>query len=290
MIKTILAPLSGLGSDDVALETAYRTAHLFGAHIECLHVRPGAFEMVRGMPIVDGSTTLAMPEIWQAIEAEAKTRAQSARKSFDTFSKRNEIVTVTKPTSSGRVTAEWHEVEGNQRKITLQRARYNELVVFSHGSAGFDPLLDDVGEILVGCGRPLLIAPMEAPQTIATTVAIAWKETAEAARAVTAAMPLLKKAQKLLIFAAAEDLATKAIEEMERLASALRWDGFAPDVHCLVPEGSGVPDTVLKAAHQHKADLLVMGGYGHSRAREFVLGGFTQHALRKANLPVFLFH
>ena len=290
MVKTILVPTTGLPSDEIALETAYRTASLFDAHIECLHVRPDASEMIRGGPVMDGSVSLALPEIWSALESEAKARAAMAKKSFDAFCARNVIAMAEKPAATKRVTAQWNTVEGGVRAVTLMRAHYNDLVVYGRSRREFDPSLDDISDVVVASGKPVLLSPRHAPPKIATTVAIAWKETAEAARAVSAAMPFLAKAEKILVLAATERLATEAISSMERLAASLRWHGFAPEVDCLETDSSGAPEAVLAASKRRNVDLLVMGGYGHSRAREYVLGGFTQHMLNKSDVPLFLYH
>ena len=141
-------------------------------------------------------------------------------------------------------------------------------------------------------GRPLvLLAPKQAPENLAPTIAIAWKDTAEAARAVTAAMPLLMKADKVLILAAEESGgSTASLESAKRLVQQMRWHGISAEAHHVSPAGRSVADAIAHIAQERKADLLVMGAYGHSRFRELVLGGVTRDVLRECRLPVLLFH
>jgi nucleotide-binding universal stress UspA family protein len=121
------------------------------------------------------------------------------------------------------------------------------------------------------------------------TVVIAWKSTPEAGRAVTAAMPFLALARHIIIMTVAEG--ENAIEEegAARLMANLCWDGFSASVRRLQPGAQGAAETLLAAAREQAA-LLVMGGYGHSRVREWIFGGFTQRILRAAEIPVLIAH
>ena len=78
-------------------------------------------------------------------------------------------------------------------------------------------------------------------------------------------------------------------EEAERLMAALRWRGVPVTVRHLQADGHHAADKLLAAAREHAA-LLVMGGYGHSRLREWIFGGFTQHVLRGCEVPVLMAH
>jgi len=120
------------------------------------------------------------------------------------------------------------------------------------------------------------------------TVVIAWKATREAARAVTAALPFIQIAKEIVIITVAEDHRAPA-EEADRLMAGLRWHGVPVSVRRLQPNGQRPADTLLAAAREYAA-LLVMGGYGHSRLREWIFGGFTLHVLRGCEVPVLIAH
>ena len=121
------------------------------------------------------------------------------------------------------------------------------------------------------------------------TVVIAWKSTPETARAVTAAMPFLSLAKQVVIMTVAEDETTIEEEGAASLMAHLCWDGFAASVRRLEPGTEGAAETLLAAAREQAA-LLVMDGYGHSRLREWIFGGFTQRILRDAQVPVLIAH
>jgi nucleotide-binding universal stress UspA family protein len=161
--------------------------------------------------------------------------------------------------------------------------------VLSRGEAGEIP--PETGSILTGCGRPILLVPPAIPEDFSGTVAIAWKETAEAARAVTAAMPILKKASRIVVLSANESgEAAQAEASAVCLADQLRWHGVKVQAHQVPLDMLAPAEAVLAVAADMGAALVVMGGYGHSRAIEFVLGGFTRYALGHTQLPILLAH
>jgi nucleotide-binding universal stress UspA family protein len=102
-------------------------------------------------------------------------------------------------------------------------------------------------------------------------------------------MPFLSVAKQIVIMTVAEDETTIADEGAARLMANLRWDGFSASARRLEPGAQGAAEILLAAAREQGA-LLVMGGYGHSRVREWIFGGFTQRVLREAEIPVLMAH
>ena len=109
----------------------------------------------------------------------------------------------------------------------------------------------------------------------------------QAARAVAAAMPFLVRAKEIVILTVAEG--EQPDKSVDRLMRNLAWHGVRASKRILHPVARNAAETLLAAA-QEAAGLLVMGGYGHSRVREWVFGGFTEHVLTDAPLPVLLAH
>ena len=101
-------------------------------------------------------------------------------------------------------------------------------------------------------------------------------------------MPSLQLAKQIVIVTVAEDQRAHG-EAADRLMAGLRWHGIPISVRHLQPDGHNAADKLLTAAREHAA-LLVMGGYGHSRLREWIFGGFTQHVLRGCEVPVLMAH
>ena len=115
-----------------------------------------------------------------------------------------------------------------------------------------------------------------------------WKEAAEASRALMAALPLLA-AGKRVIVATVEETAESPGDDLG-IVRQLAWHGISAEPMRIPAEGRPVHEELECAATRYGADLLVMGAYGHSRARQLVFGGCTQHFLDGAELPVLLMH
>jgi nucleotide-binding universal stress UspA family protein len=150
-----------------------------------------------------------------------------------------------------------------------------------------------LGAIILGSGRPVLLAPDAETGGPIKTIAFAWKDTAEAARSLTAAMPLLNLATRVHLFCAEEGKQTTRpdrIASYENIIRYLRWHGFKADGHFVTVGIRTAAEAVLDGARSVEADLLVMGAYGRARLRELIFGGFTQEILNGTDFPVFLFH
>ena len=133
----------------------------------------------------------------------------------------------------------------------------------------------------------LLLAPSGGAEHIGRTVAIAWNGSVEATRALLGALPLLKQAALLHVLTVPG--AGTADEQAAALAAYLAWHELSVQQHALYPETS-VGVALLAKAKELGADLLVMGGYGHSRVRELIFGGATRHVLHHYDLPVLIAH
>lgn len=289
MIKTILVPLLGDGSDENVLGFAHAAAAQLHAHIHALHVSRNPVDDMLRLTIGDGVITR---ELWNAVERDIRDKRDRARHSFDVFCNSRAVQICNVPNAAPAGTASWHEVEGDPAAETSLRARFNDLVVVSRGddTSGFTPR--ELGEILVRSGRPVL---MSSPKTMCPktfeTIAIGWKDTLEAAHMMTAAMPLLETAKRVVILIASEYSDEEANRQhAERLTAELEWHGIKPEIRHLVPKEISVPEALIDAAGKAGANLLALGGYGHSRAREFVFGGVTRYMLEAAHFPVLIVH
>jgi nucleotide-binding universal stress UspA family protein len=140
---------------------------------------------------------------------------------------------------------------------------------------------------LLDTGRPVVI-PGSTPPDLGT-VAIAWKPTREAARAVSLAMPFLTRAKRIIVLAAADHNAVDR-DSCERLVAALRRQYPIVDTSYIVPGSHDVGKALLAAANEVAAGLLVLGAYSHRRLRELFLGGITEHMLKSAEIPLLLAH
>jgi nucleotide-binding universal stress UspA family protein len=291
MFKSLLVPLTGAGGDAETLNAAFTVARQFGAHIDAVHAHSDFARIATRAIAGSEMPVIWTPEIIAAIREETVNIAKRARSAFDAFVAARDVAVAKMPGSADRVTAHYAEIEGNPIRELCTHARVHDLAICRRNTVLVEEGNEVAPEILVRSGRPLLLPPDDKASVAAQHIAIAWKDTAEASRAVTAAMPFILKAQSVVVLTAAEDGADAASAELsaDRLARLLRCHGKDPQVHRVNP-GRDAADAILEAALTMKADLLVMGGYGHSRMRELVFGGVTRRVLHGAPLAVFLVH
>jgi nucleotide-binding universal stress UspA family protein len=140
---------------------------------------------------------------------------------------------------------------------------------------------------LIDAGRPVIALPRNWAQAEDDApIAIAWNGSAESARALSAALPMLRSASTVhLLHAGRRDNATS----LESLANYLAWHGIAT-MNEELGSGDDPEALIAKRVSDLKAQLLVMGAYTHSRAREFVFGGVTNHMLKATRVPLLLAH
>jgi nucleotide-binding universal stress UspA family protein len=149
---------------------------------------------------------------------------------------------------------------------------------------------DFVPSVLLASGRPALVIPyVDTGTRFGQEVLIAWKPTRESAHAVTAAIPFLRHSKCIHLTIA--DECDAIAEQATALEDYLRLHGVQAPIQRYSPVPAETPgDGLLSLAADVGADLLVMGCYGHSRARELVLGGASRTVLKSMTLPVLMAH
>ena len=287
MIKTILVAATGSQTDDAVFTSALAAARAFNAHLDFLHVRVDAAAMVAAMA-TDGSGAAMVSGLVERIDEEATRREDTGRQLFERFCERERLAITNTPAGQQSPTAQWLRQTGDEAYWVREYGRAADLLVIGHPNDDQGISIDTIEAALVGTGRPVLIVPAAPLASLPETIVIAWKAAPEAARAVTAAMPLLSKAKRVLIVTVAEEQGLSD-EEAARLMTSLSWHGLNASTRHLRPERLGAADTLLAAAAEENA-LVVMGAYGHSRLREWVFGGFTEHVLHRAAVPVLMMH
>ena len=285
VIRTILVPATGDDVDSTVFAAALDVARRFGAHLDVLHVRTDVAEIAAAF-VADGGGGMVSAGLIDQLEEEARQRAEKAHKFFQVFCARETLTSGPGGQGGVTTTAAWHEEVGREAHWVVDYGRTSDLLVIGRPveNRGVSETLEAA---LMGSGRPLLI-PGPAPAEPGTT-AIAWKSTREAARAVSLAMPLLEQAKRIVILTLAEDDRAER-DSAARLLETLQRHGVAGEVRYLQPSSRSTAETLLASASEIGAGLLVMGGYGHSRLREMVFGGVTEHVLQAAAVPVLMAH
>jgi nucleotide-binding universal stress UspA family protein len=289
MIKSILVPATGSNSDNAVFASALAIARVFDAHLDFLHVRVDA-AAVAAMMAIDGAGTVMVAGLVDKIDEEAKNREGTARELFDRFCEREQVAVTDAPMSGARLapSAKWLQEVGDEAHWVAEHGRSADLLVIGRPRGDQGVAINTIERALLGSGRPLLIPPATPFAAFPDAVVIAWKAAPEAARAVTAAMPLLHTAKQILIVTVAEERGLSD-DESTRLMTTLHWHGLNASTRHLQPGQAGAAGTLLATAGELGA-LVVMGAYGHSRVREWIFGGFTEHVLRGAEVPVLMMH
>jgi nucleotide-binding universal stress UspA family protein len=287
LIKTILVPSSGSDTDRSVFAAALAVGQPFAAHLHFFHVHltPGAAAQQAHLEYCQGA---AISSALQDLRQRANELSAAAARNFEAFCQAHQVPVRDVPAALERVTAHCSEERDEPLTRLLFHARYSDLVVVGR-RRNRDYLPGNlIQALLVDSGRPILIAPDTPPRTVGSTIVVGWKETPEAARAVAAALPLLRRARRVLLLSVAEGGMPHAAA-VEELARHLRWHGISAEVS-LVDAEQPAALALARCASRCEADLLIAGGFGHAPLREWIFGGVTQALVEHAELPVLMVH
>ncbi|MGE0666495.1 MAG: universal stress protein [Sphingomonadales bacterium] len=177
---------------------------------------------------------------------------------------------------------------GDVPGLIARRARLHDLTLFVVDD-GDSYLRGCIESVIFGAGRPVLVLPRAASPVALKKVVVAWDFSREAARALTDAMPILRQAEAVTLLHVSDDGAalhpgTPAIQRhLGRSGIDARYVEVARGT-------LSVHQALEEHARHNDADLVVMGAYGHTRLREFILGGVTRDMLKAPYLPVLMSH
>ena len=175
-----------------------------------------------------------------------------------------------------------------EAEVLVEAARTRDICLVPVGSG--DPAVAEA--VLFGSGRPVMVFSEGGdvgPAAAFERIAVAWDGSRAAARALADALPLLKAAGEVRILTVLGEKASATAGLGGEVVRHLARHGVKATIDEIKAEGRPI-GKVLEAHVAGSADLLVMGGFGHSRARDFLLGGATQSILRQPPTPVFLSH
>jgi nucleotide-binding universal stress UspA family protein len=291
MPRIVLLPVSGSPADQEVFATALTVARSFGSHLIALHVRPDVRRDIASLAASDGGMTAGIDTILERMESDADTREKAASDGWHVFCSQNEIADAETPRENG-VTSEWMSEVGTEADWLAEYGRTADLIVVGRGEEKWGPDYVLMEAALMDTGKPVMIAPRTAGATAAPMngiVGIAWKNTREAAGAVRAAMQFLQAAGQVILFIVPESADDRDKSHL-RLVRMLRWHNPNITIQSLSHGDRGPVPVLLEATAKAGCGLLVMGGYGHTRLREAVFGGFTRAVLESAPLPVLMAH
>lgn len=256
-IRSILVNV-GLGPTQAAVRYAVKLAERFNAEIIGLGVAEPNLAFVG----VDGAQVAAD---YYAIERQnIEGMLERAEERF-------------RATIPASVAVKWRSFIASPTEMLIDQARCADLVVVATGDVAVGVPID-AGHLILACGRPVIMVADTATDLSLDRALVAWKDTREARRALSDALPLLRQAREVRVVTLSEgDLAAEA-GSLSDVVEWLRRHGITAQSQ-LVEENIGFLDAVDLMAPATPPDLVVAGGYGHSRFREWLFGGVTSDLL-----------
>ncbi|WP_188849663.1 universal stress protein [Aureimonas glaciei] len=280
MYKTILVVLDSKDRAEALMDLALPLADRHDAHLAGVHVMPADITASIGMfpaeipaGFIEETHRLRQFEA-EAIEAMFREKARAA----------------------GATKTEWRceqTLRPDNGRLLNRHAMCADLVIAGQNpdaDAGGDPMLAD---LVMGCGRPVLAVPYAGRfSQVGERVLVAWNGTREAARAAFDAVPLMQAAHHVRILAIdpKRDRPAAGLASADDLVVALARHGIPVEAATSYSADISAGDDILSSLADHGSDLLVMGCFGHSRVREMLFGGVTQHILKHMTVPVLLSH
>lgn len=262
-------------ASDGRLELACDLTLAFGAHLTGLcagYMAPPLYD-----PLAGGAM---LGELMTWYRDAAGAEVEQARVRF------REIV------DARAIAGDWQGEIGHPATIVSAAARRADLVILGARKARAPSVGPDVADVLMACGRPVLVVPpTRLRNPVGEPALIAWNDRREARVAVASALPLLRQASAVTVCAVTstvDDPSTTA-----GLADVVTWlgrHGIAAEAVVAPPGDASTGRQILEEALTRKAGVIVAGGYGHARLREWALGGVTRDLISESPICLCLAH
>ncbi|MEW6704348.1 MAG: universal stress protein [Pseudomonadota bacterium] len=274
-MKTLLVHLDAGSHNGQRLRVARQLAQQQQAALSALYAVTPVFAEMPMEALAGGSATLMLQEI-------DESRLMMARRVFEHVA-----------TEPGMPVALSESRAVSPVRAVAQQAYYADLLVLGQrdpdAPAPGVPS-DFVESVLIASGRPALVLPYTgAAAPAGGNALVCWKESAESARALGAALPLLRAARQVHVARWGQEDAEQPLGGLD-IGQYLRRHGIEAREHRHPSEPAELGELMLSLAADLSAEFMVMGCYGHGRARELVLGGATRTVLRSMTVPVLMSH
>lgn len=274
-LRSILVSLNDVQQLPSIVAAAVYLAGRFSAQVKGLYVIPGA----QVYPVMGYD---AVPLAYSGNQEYFKKHARKVKADFE------------KAMMANGIEFSLQEIESRSAQIAMEvasQSRAHDIAIISASQAGDGSgFEDDFAErVVMLAGRPVIVLPRHAATKFDfTNIMIGWDGGREAARATFDAISMLRSARKVRLVEI--ELAQRGLEPASEIAETLAHHGVKTEITHVMSDGMNAGETLLRAAKDHGAGLLVMGAYGHGRFTEFIFGGATRHVFRNLDIPVLMAH
>lgn len=277
-LKTLLVPVERQDQIGLVLDCAATFGRLIEAYVEVVPIR----SLMADIYIAGAFGGVPVPQVPPTGPAVA-----DLRRLVDGECQRLGLARGTMAGSGCRLS--WRDIGPLDDVALAARARAFDITVFGRPNKdGTGTRMGALEATLFEAGRPILIAPPRKAADLGKRILIAWNGSTETARTIGFAMPLLERAQKVLVFGV-EGFGVPG-PSVSEISSSLQANGV-PAEERTVPQGNRQAGEVfLSEAAGWGADLVIKGAYTQSRLRQMIFGGATSHILTATELPVFMAH
>lgn len=270
-MKSVLLYIADDEGLEARLQAALDLTRSLGGHLHCLRANPYKTQMA-----FDGITAMS---VMTDVRSMAREMDQELRSKIE------------KRLADEDVSWDYREEDSEPARGLSKNAALVDLIVLSSANGDKDVALPLrlLGDVLLSAPRPIVVQPADVKKFNACGPAlVAWNGSIESGNALRAAVPLLKMASDVHILTVEED----KDHDLPQLAASeyLAYHGIKSEIHSPPSGKVRVDEALLSEARNVHAEYLVMGAYGHSRAREFLFGGVTRSLLKQSPLPIVASH
>jgi len=274
-MRDILVYASNYSTFTPSMHYAAEVAKQFGAALNALYVQ-------EPITIVPSYAALELVAEIQKFTGEQIAAARVQRDKFRAWA-----------TGLGIQSNDWMIIEARMRQAVAETCNWHDLLVLGLRGESEWGAVAQVGEILLTCGAPCIVVPEDrSPAAKFQTIALAWNGRPESVRAMHAALPLLKRAERVVLIhgEAVDPFITFTRIPPADVEAYLSQHGIKAEKRLLDVSDDKAGEALLAVAGEVDADLLVMGAYGRTRFSEWFFGGATRHVLEQATIPLFMRH
>ncbi len=273
--KTILLCLNEIGRMPQLIAAARLLGTTCNAHISGLYVIPG-------VQVYPAAGYAAAPDVFDGNRQYYQDHLEKTRSQFERAMKNDGL------------SFDFQVVDSNMpvicNEVTAQGRNADLIVISATDRKAYEGVeYDFVERLVIAAGRPVLVLPFLGDAALhLDEIILGWDAGREAARAAFDALPLLQAAKRVRIIRI--DSSPRGEVESATIAETLDRHGVNVEITNVPSDGQTTGETLLRAASDHGAGLIVIGAYGHNRFTEMIFGGVTRHMVHHLDRPVLMSH